>query len=91
MLERSDVQGLEQRSHRIIIRDLSSVVVEELRKAVDCLNSAPDGRQKTLVSVGSQSEGARIEAENHQLVSLPSFRHARHWEPEGSSANNEWP
>ena len=41
MLERVDIQRFEQRSYAIIVRDLSSVVVEGLQKAVDCLNSAP--------------------------------------------------
>jgi hypothetical protein len=36
--------GFEQRCCRIIIRDLSSVVVEGLQKAADCF--APNGRQK---------------------------------------------
>jgi hypothetical protein len=91
MIGRIDIQRFEQRSHVIIMRDLSPVVVEELQQAVGCLNSAPNGRQKTLVSVGSQSEGAQIEAEMEQRSKLASFRHARAFESEGSSVNNKWP
>lgn len=48
ILERIDIHGFEQRSRRIVIHDLSSVVVEELLEAVDCLNSAPNSRQKGI-------------------------------------------
>lgn len=56
------------------MRDLSSVVVEEVAESSRFFQLCAEWQTKTLVSVGSQSEGARIEAEKGQWSKLASFR-----------------